>query len=161
MKVRHTMTQQVLKTGMYQHFKNKGKVWTVVWFLIALFFIYFGISLMTNHTDKGLGLLSCLFALVFLFQRKIAIWISVRKSFKDSPQTQEVLITVSEHNLTIKSPRANGSAMWQQFSEVVVTNYGILLYTQKNNFNWIPKSKVEGGSWQEFTDFINEKVGVS
>ena len=161
MKISYEMNKTVLTTGMNQHFKYKGKAWLVVWLIIACFLLYFGISMLYSHADKGLGIFCCLGSLIFFFRRKLAIWKSVRRSFHGKPSSQEITMNATPDKLVISSLESNGAAKWSNFMDVKVCEQGILLYTQKNLFNWIPKSEVDGGTWDEFAELVEQQVSLS
>jgi len=149
MKITYEMNKAELTKAMKHHFHYKGKPWLILWIIVASFMLYFGISLMFSSSDKGLGLICCLLASVFFFRRQIAIWRSVRRTFHGKPETQTITIAVMESKLTLETDSSRSAAGWDNFIDLLVTKDGLLLYSQKNIFNWIPRSQVIGGTWED------------
>jgi len=158
MTLSYEINKAELTKAMKIHFRHKGKSRSVLWILIGLFMLYYGISLMMSSSDKGLGILCCLLASVFFFRQKIAIWRSVRRTFAKKPSSQNITITATKEKLQLMTNNSKTTAAWNNFIEAKVAKDGILLYSQKNIFNWIPKCSVENGSWEEFSALIEEQV---
>lgn len=158
MTLSYNMNKAELTKAMHIHFRHKGKTWIIVWLLAGLFMLYFGISLLMSSSDKGLGIICCLLSTVFFFRQQIAIWRSVKRTFANKPSSQRITITASEEQLQLITESANTTAGWNNFIDARITKDGILLYSQKNIFNWIPQCPVENGSWDQFAALVADKV---
>ncbi len=158
MTLTYTLDKPELTRAMHHHFKHRGKVWSIMWPIIASLMLYYGLSIMVSTGSYLFGTIICLCSLVFFWRKQIAIWRSVRRAFAGKPDAQQILIEISKQQLRMTTPKGRSTASWGNFIDAHRTPDGILLYTNKNVFNWIPESPVTGGTWEEFCGHIQRLV---
>ncbi len=161
MKVTYQINKPELTKAMNHHFNYRGKAGRIMWPIVACFMLYFGLSLVVSTGEYILGVTLTLLSLVFFFRKRVAIWKSVNRTFKDKPDSQEVTIEISEQKLSLTTTESQSQGSWSNFIDAHQVKDGLLLYTQKNLFNWIPESAVENGTWDEFCTMILDKTSSS
>jgi hypothetical protein len=134
---RYTWDIPTLRRGFAVHRRTQRATKLVL--LIGIVFMGWGVydALTSEHWISGMPLL--IFGSLLLFaMRPIAFW-QFGRSVRRSPSFgSEITYTFDPEQITNSGEGHHAIFTWKKLYSATVTNEGILLYTNKNLFHWIP-----------------------
>ena len=116
-----------------------------------------------HYASNGWGIPSVLFPLggvYILFLRKFAKRAALRRHFKRRPdQNTEIVWTMSDDHLHIKTRETECQSKWSQIASVRRARNGFLLYPNETMFYWLPFHALPDEAKREAAEtLLREKI---
>ena len=100
------------------------------------------------------------FLLLLAMGPRFDYW-SMRRRWRRHPQFNELLrIEAADSGLTFTTPKSSGSAQWSVYTSAVARPQGVLLYSTKWEYFWLPDKAIAEGSAAEVRDLLRSKLAV-
>ena len=135
---RYTWEAATLQKGFALHRKGLVQAKVIPW--LAVVFIALGICLSLKSGHSWIeGAPPVFFGLLLLvLWRPVAFW-QFRRAVRRSPSHgSEMTYTFDPEQVTISGEGHHSTFTWKKLYSATVTDEGVLLYTNKNLFHWIP-----------------------
>jgi len=85
----------------------------------------------------------------------------MRRRWRQHPQFNESLrVEAADGGLTFVTPKTSGTANWSAYTGAVSRPHGVLLYSTKWNYLWLPDSAIVEGTPEEFRKLLRSKLAV-
>jgi hypothetical protein len=150
---KHRVSEESLMAGWRQHIRRRGirfdrihLLFAPVFFLCGLLFLLFG-----DEQDLRAVVIPCAASgTVFLVGPLVAGW-RIRRTVRKSPDLDtKVTWVFSEQGISMKGTAAEVARDWDRIYDAVIHSDGLLLYLEKDQFMWLPRSAF--GSESEFEE---------
>lgn len=157
MKIEYTLTPEIMKLGAAIAYRKRVlKKMLLIYGALYILMVYsrFG-------SDKYVTPLFLLvvFALLLLFNRSLYLKRCSTALFKGKSEALQHSILVTDSGLDFTTPTATSQIQWGHFVSYTNAKTGVLVYSQKNIFLFIPsESVVTDGSWEEFTQLLETNI---
>ena len=100
------------------------------------------------------------FLLLLAMGPRFDYW-SMRRRWRRHPQFNELLqIEAGDAGLTFSTPKSSGTAQWSVYTSAVVRPQGVLLYSTKWEYLWLPDKAIAEGSAAEVRELLRAKFAV-
>lgn len=160
MKIEYTLTPEVMKRGAAIAYRKRVlKKMLLIYGVLYIFMVYsrFG----SDRYITPLFLLVA-FILFLLFNRSLYIKRCSTALFKGKSDALEHRISLTDTGLDFTSPTATSQIQWSHFVSHICAPSGVLLFSQKNIFLFIPSdAAVTGGTWEEFIQLLEENIKLA
>ena len=134
---RYTWNIDTLRTGFVLHRKTQGATKLIP--LVAVAFVAWGTysAITSDHWVSGLPLVFV--GLLLLFgSRPLALWQFSRAVRRSPSYGFEMTYTFDPKQIVNSGEGHHATFTWKKLYSATITNEGILLYTNKNLFHWVP-----------------------
>jgi hypothetical protein len=85
----------------------------------------------------------------------------MRRRWRRHPQFNESLrVEATDAGLTFATPKTSGTADWSAYTSAVSRPLGVLLYSTKWDYLWLPDSAIVEGTTVELRDLLRSKLEV-
>lgn len=86
---------------------------------------------------------------------------SMRRRWRRHPQFNEVLrIEAGDSGLVFSTPKTSGSAQWGIYTSAIAMKDGVLLYSSKWDYFWLPDRAIVEGSAADFRELLRSQLAV-
>jgi hypothetical protein len=100
------------------------------------------------------------FLLLLAMGPRFDYW-SMRRRWRRHPHFNELLrIEAADPGLSFTTPKSSGSAQWSVYTSAVARPQGVLLYSTKWEYFWLPDNAISEGSAAEVRDLLRSKLAV-
>jgi hypothetical protein len=126
-----------LKDGFRLHYKTSS-MWKMVW-LGSLVIIAIGAYESVTARDWSHGLPLLVFGVAFPLIARPAIFRQFRRTIRRAPSYgSEITYTFDPEQIMISGEGFHSTFTWKKLYSATVSEKGVLLYTQKILFHWVP-----------------------
>jgi|SRR5581483_498721 len=126
-----------LKDGFRLHYKTSS-MWKAVWLASLVIMVIGGYQSITAR-DWSHGLPLLVFGAVFPLIVRPAIFRQFRRTIRRAPSYgSEMTYTFDPEQITISGEGFHSAFTWKKLYSATVSEKGVLLYTQKVLFYWVP-----------------------
>jgi hypothetical protein len=134
---RYTWDIPTLRTGFAVHRKTQRATKLIL--LIAIVFICWGAydAITSEHWISGVPLLF-FGSLLLCGSRPLALWQFSRAVRRSPSFGSEMTYTFDPEQIVNSGEGHHSTFTWKKLYSATVTDEGVLLYTNKNLFHWIP-----------------------
>lgn len=156
----YTLTPQKLKKATPLHLNHRFPIRRYLLPTLGILYLLGGLILLLNHiVDPTLSIIMLILGLAFLIRRPILIWKMTKNAFLGKKPEINISLTILEDHLILKSEHSESTISWESFVDLQVCPDGMLLYSQKLIYMWIPNDgRFEKGSWETFTHHFSQHI---
>ena len=162
MTIRYTLTPEVLRRGAHRHDWYRLKALRIVGLVSSIFLITMGsASFLIVGQEPLLNGFLVSFGMVLLLRGSLRSRRIARAAFKGRGNSIQVKMELGDERIFVTTEDSQSSMKWSSFVDRKTFEDGILIYPQKNLFNWIPaNATIEGGNWDELRKEIDTRISL-
>jgi hypothetical protein len=156
---RYIWNTDTLRKGFAIHRKTQHAAKLIP--LIAMAFVAWGAYESYTSGHWATGLPTVVVGLLLLFgSRPLAMWQFSRAVRRSPSYSGEMTYTFDPQEIMNSSEGHHATFTWKKLYSATVTRDGILLYTNKNFFHWIPAAAFESPSGMTTVQTYLQENGV-
>jgi len=157
----YTITPEKLKHSAPAHLNHRFPIRRFLFPILGVLYFLGGGLLLLNHTldEPTFPLMMVALGVLFLIRRPLTVRRMTKNAFAGKKEKINISITVHDDDILLVSENTESTIRWDSFVDLKILPDGILLYTQKLIYMWIPNDGTfDDGCWGDFTTRFQNNI---
>lgn len=161
MTLTYTITNEGILDGLKQYQKHRIRSAFITLPAIGSFALVLSVYFFLNGSVPNWRMcgLMAFIAIMMLFLPTYIKRSAAKEAVAGNLEEALIGLDATDSEFSIISKDSSYTSNWSAFADFKICTNGILLYSQKHIYLWVPDTAtIEDGTWQEFTDLVFTKI---